>query len=178
MSSVSQPVSLTKRAHRHSINILTRQIVIYEETRGVLKTFLEGVIRDAVTYTGMFDASYTSGACTNSIYRARQAQDRHFSRCRLRSQASRPNPLRFRWLNYLSTITTSSRHSTYLSFIHSRHCLSEKLGSRWAHVTFDSLSRRSSMLFTAGFHSSIYFHLLGMDTSTSNWFLDLISSRI
>lgn len=26
-------------------------IVIYEETRGVLKTFLEGVIRDAVTYT-------------------------------------------------------------------------------------------------------------------------------
>jgi hypothetical protein len=25
--------------------------VIYEETRGVLKTFLEGVIRDAVTYT-------------------------------------------------------------------------------------------------------------------------------
>jgi len=27
------------------------QTVIYEETRGVLKTFLEGVIRDAVTYT-------------------------------------------------------------------------------------------------------------------------------
>lgn len=26
-------------------------VVIYEETRGVLKTFLEGVIRDAVTYT-------------------------------------------------------------------------------------------------------------------------------
>lgn len=31
--------------------VLTRSIVIYEETRGVLKTFLEGVIRDAVTYT-------------------------------------------------------------------------------------------------------------------------------
>jgi hypothetical protein len=31
---------------------LTRSFaVIYEETRGVLKTFLEGVIRDAVTYT-------------------------------------------------------------------------------------------------------------------------------
>ena len=30
---------------------LTRFQVIYEETRGVLKTFLEGVIRDAVTYT-------------------------------------------------------------------------------------------------------------------------------
>ncbi|ODQ53854.1 hypothetical protein SAICODRAFT_55634, partial [Saitoella complicata NRRL Y-17804] len=25
--------------------------LIYEETRGVLKTFLEGIIRDAVTYT-------------------------------------------------------------------------------------------------------------------------------
>ena len=32
--------------------LLTRfTTVIYEETRGVLKTFLEGVIRDAVTYT-------------------------------------------------------------------------------------------------------------------------------
>ena len=31
--------------------ILTPFAVIYEETRGVLKTFLESVIRDAVTYT-------------------------------------------------------------------------------------------------------------------------------
>lgn len=31
--------------------LLTNFTVIYEETRGVLKTFLEGVIRDAVTYT-------------------------------------------------------------------------------------------------------------------------------
>lgn len=28
--------------------------MIYEETRGVLKTFLEGVIRDAVTYTEQY----------------------------------------------------------------------------------------------------------------------------
>ena len=28
-----------------------RTLVIYEETRGVLKSFLESVIRDAVTYT-------------------------------------------------------------------------------------------------------------------------------
>jgi histone H4 len=34
-----------------SAPILTCPSVIYEETRGVLKTFLEGVIRDAVTYT-------------------------------------------------------------------------------------------------------------------------------
>ena len=31
--------------------LLINSLVIYEETRGVLKTFLEGVIRDAVTYT-------------------------------------------------------------------------------------------------------------------------------
>ena len=31
--------------------LLILSLVIYEETRGVLKTFLEGVIRDAVTYT-------------------------------------------------------------------------------------------------------------------------------
>ena len=34
---------------RHSTN--SAPTVIYEETRGVLKTFLESVIRDAVTYT-------------------------------------------------------------------------------------------------------------------------------
>jgi Centromere kinetochore component CENP-T histone fold len=31
--------------------LLTLSTVIYEETRGVLKSFLESVIRDAVTYT-------------------------------------------------------------------------------------------------------------------------------
>jgi histone H4 len=31
--------------------LLTNLTVIYEETRGVLKSFLESVIRDAVTYT-------------------------------------------------------------------------------------------------------------------------------
>ena len=49
VSSVSQPVGLSV-AH-HPPQRLTRSSVIYEETRGVLKTFLEGVIRDAVTYT-------------------------------------------------------------------------------------------------------------------------------
>jgi hypothetical protein len=48
-SSVSQPVSITSPFCIEII--LTRSPVIYEETRGVLKTFLEGVIRDAVTYT-------------------------------------------------------------------------------------------------------------------------------
>jgi histone H4 len=32
--------------------------LIYEEVRGVLKVFLENIIRDAVTYTGPFLVSY------------------------------------------------------------------------------------------------------------------------
>lgn len=38
----------TRRSAQHLANPLP---VIYEETRSVLKSFLEGVIRDAVTYT-------------------------------------------------------------------------------------------------------------------------------
>jgi len=51
VSSVSRPVS-TLLYSLHCCNIiLTFLTVIYEETRGVLKSFLESVIRDAVTYT-------------------------------------------------------------------------------------------------------------------------------
>ena len=48
VSSVSLPVSCLASA---SALLSLTVPVIYEETRGVLKTFLEGVIRDAVTYT-------------------------------------------------------------------------------------------------------------------------------
>jgi histone H3/H4 len=48
VSSVSQPVSAPHFFLTRTSNVSP---VIYEETRGVLKTFLEGVIRDAVTYT-------------------------------------------------------------------------------------------------------------------------------
>ena len=58
--------------------------LIYEETRGVLKVFLENVIRDAVTYTGKHPlttctfASLTVHSSISSILdRTRQAQDRH-----------------------------------------------------------------------------------------------------
>jgi hypothetical protein len=51
VSSVSQPVCLSVSPRYPPHPNLTRFPVIYEETRGVLKTFLEGVIRDAVTYT-------------------------------------------------------------------------------------------------------------------------------
>jgi hypothetical protein len=49
VSSVSQPVSCSPRVLIPAAPLTLP--VIYEETRGVLKTFLEGVIRDAVTYT-------------------------------------------------------------------------------------------------------------------------------
>ncbi|PWZ30476.1 Histone H4 [Zea mays] len=51
--------------------------LIYEETRGVLKIFLENVIRDAVTYT------------------EHTPQDRHCHGRRLRAQVPGPHPL---WL--------------------------------------------------------------------------------
>ena len=57
--------------------------LIYEETRGVLKVFLENVIRDAVT----------------------QDRDRHG--CGVRSQAPRTYPVRIRWLNYTYTVITT-----------------------------------------------------------------------
>jgi histone H4 len=62
----SIPSSLTSQILRDNIQGITKPAIrrlarrggvkrisamIYEETRGVLKTFLEGVIRDAVTYT-------------------------------------------------------------------------------------------------------------------------------
>ena len=51
VSSVSRPVSCRSLVTK-SLPLLTIcPSVIYEETRGVLKSFLEGVIRDAVTYT-------------------------------------------------------------------------------------------------------------------------------
>jgi len=49
VSSVFQLVSHRRLAFTSAFT--DASLVIYEETRGVLKTFLEGVIRDAVTYT-------------------------------------------------------------------------------------------------------------------------------
>ncbi|KAK8938308.1 hypothetical protein KSP40_PGU002518 [Platanthera guangdongensis] len=55
--------------------------LIYEETRGVLKIFLENVIRDAVTYT--------------------EPEDRHCNGRRLRSQAPGPYSIWIRRLIFL-----------------------------------------------------------------------------
>jgi hypothetical protein len=52
--------------------------MIYEETRGVLKTFLEGVIRDAVTYTE--HAKRKTVTSLDVVY-ALKRQGRELSRC-------------------------------------------------------------------------------------------------
>ncbi|CAD0051615.1 unnamed protein product [Aureobasidium pullulans] len=74
--------------------------MIYEETRGVLKTFLEGVIRDAVTYTE--HAKRKTVTSLDVVY-ALKRQGRELS-CYLSSShpvtdISLRYPLRFRWLS-------------------------------------------------------------------------------
>lgn len=74
--------------------------MIYEETRGVLKTFLEGVIRDAVTYTE--HAKRKTVTSLDVVY-ALKRQGRKlplliFSYRRVSNIPTR-YPLRFRWLN-------------------------------------------------------------------------------
>ena len=43
--------AIRRLARRGGVKRISGLIYIYEETRGVLKVFLENVIRDAVTYT-------------------------------------------------------------------------------------------------------------------------------
>merc|ERR1711939_954165 len=100
--------------------------MIYEETRGVLKTFLEGVIRDAVTYTEhakrktvtSLDVVYALKRQGRTLYGfGGYTTHNHFS------PSARP-------------------HSSINIFDYDFHI--------WEYVTFDSLSRRSSSLFTSG----------------------------
>jgi histone H4 len=74
--------------------------MIYEETRGVLKTFLEGVIRDAVTYTE--HAKRKTVTSLDVVY-ALKRQGRELSH-QLHSSDSytnitRRHSVRFRWLD-------------------------------------------------------------------------------
>merc|ERR1711939_279733 len=100
--------------------------MIYEETRGVLKTILEGVIRDAVTYTEhakrktvtSLDVVYALKRQGRTLYGfGGYTTHNHFS------PSARP-------------------HSSINIFDYDFHI--------WAYVTFDSLTRRSSSLFTSG----------------------------
>lgn len=88
--------------------------LIYEETRGVLRVFLEHVIRDAVTYTGMHDPSCASDSARRT--RATQDRDRHgrglvsrqccacLSSVSQRTQTPGPHPVRIRRLSAKSVV--------------------------------------------------------------------------
>lgn len=89
--------------------------VIYEETRGVLKTFLEGVIRDAVTYTE--HAKRKTVTSLDVVY-ALKRQGRELlvsSYQSFASNMSHRHPLRLRWLSwfllciFLMTLLRSAR---------------------------------------------------------------------
>ena len=74
--------------------------LIYEETRGVLKIFLENVSRLLSLRPRLSLTLYLPGhprLC--HLYRTREAQDCHCTRRRLRTQALWPYPLRFRCLS-------------------------------------------------------------------------------
>src|ERR1700760_5201023 len=80
--------------------------LIYEETRSVLKVFLENVIRDAVTYTE--HAKRKTVTSLDDAY-ALKRQGRKFLLCHTVFNAlpltSSRHPLRFRWLNcFLSRV--------------------------------------------------------------------------
>lgn len=84
--------------------------MIYEETRGVLKTFLEGVIRDAVTYTE--HAKRKTVTSLDVVYALkRQGRKLHSSRSAIPTSNVHPrHSLRFRWLDvfysYAFRVTT------------------------------------------------------------------------
>ena len=87
--------------------------MIYEETRGVLKTFLEGVIRDAVTYTE--HAKRKTVTSLDVVY-ALKRQGRKFLASRFmifNSSLTSPSryPLRFRWLSVSCFFSFTGLHT-------------------------------------------------------------------
>jgi hypothetical protein len=89
--------------------------MIYEETRGVLKTFLEGVIRDAVTYTEHAKVCAFS-LPQESLLTIPTEKDSHLPRCRLCPEASRPYSLWFRWLSGLGHGSSMSLMNFFLGW--------------------------------------------------------------
>lgn len=98
--------TLLRQAH----SSLTPLSVIYEETRGVLKTFLEGVIRDAVTYTE--HAKRKTVTSLDVVY-ALKRQGRKYTNLQLfqaKANANNRYSIRFRWLN---TLFSTYPHDIY-----------------------------------------------------------------
>jgi histone H4 len=77
--------------------------LIYEETRGVLKIFLENVRAIAACLLLSTRLSLRSGhSRLRHLHRARKAQDGHRARRRVRAQALGPHALRLRRMISLS----------------------------------------------------------------------------
>lgn len=72
--------------------------MIYEETRGVLKSFLESVIRDSVTYTEHAKRKVSFASCAMNT----KLIDGDFARRYLRFETTRSNHLRIWRLNGLA----------------------------------------------------------------------------
>jgi hypothetical protein len=125
--SVSLLVSLVEPDDACSIANTTA--VIYEETRGVLKTFLESVIRDAVTYTE--HAKRKTVTSLDVVYALKRKQPFILSSKAPTDTCFRPGtyPLRIRWLNTLrllsSPLASAMRRLLYASrsLAAALHCL-------------------------------------------------------
>jgi len=88
--------------------------VIYEETRGVLKTFLEGVIRDAVTYTE--HAKRKTVTSLDVVYALKRQGRKLFfqllSRPSKHANINIRHTVRFRWID--ASLISFSRLSSWL----------------------------------------------------------------
>ena len=71
--------------------------LIYEETRGVLKIFLESEwpSDSEAPWLILIHIHSRRHPRLCHLHRARKAKDRHFPRCRLRLEATGPDPLRY-----------------------------------------------------------------------------------
>jgi hypothetical protein len=90
--------------------------LIYEETRGVLKIFLENVIRDSVTYT---EHAKRYIPCPRPVVGTRAncpaQQNRHSARRRVRPKAVGPHTVRFWRLDYISLVGLSVSSCTCIA---------------------------------------------------------------
>ena len=100
LSGITKP-AIRRLARRGGVKRISG--LIYEETRGVLKIFLENV---RLLFVRLWQLSFLTRSPLPPghprlchLHRTREAQDCHCTRCRLRTQALWPYPLRFRCLS-------------------------------------------------------------------------------
>lgn len=110
--------------------------MIYEETRGVLKSFLESVIRDAVTYTEHAKRKTVTSLDVRFIPSFTFSTSLTFIPGRLRAQATRPHSVRFRRLSIsFSNSQSNGRACHHHSTPYQRSWVSESW--RWSMANHD-----------------------------------------